>query len=222
MRHITSSRFKLRSLLPFALCLVLCIGVLSCATPRQAPLPLGDLTIGVAPFTQPTGPQDMLAGYEPKDAEVVEPKILSELDALFGQLLLSTTAHSYKDSDAAMDCYEKVRHEGNAPRAAIRTWAAVGRCLGVDLLVVPQLMEWRERDGGEMGVVMPASVAMDFFILDVNNESLVSRSHFDETQAALTSNLLEAGKFIKRKGKWIPAKDLAKEGMEKAIKELRL
>lgn len=221
MRHTSSSRFKLCSLLPI-ICLAVCIGVISCATPQQPPLPLGDLTIGVAPFTQPMVPADMLAGYEPKDAEQVEPKVLSELDALFGQLLLSTTAHSYKDPDAAQDCYEKVYQAGNTPRAAIRTWSAVGRCLGVDLLVVPQLMEWRERDGGEMGVSLPASVAMDFFILDVNNESLVSRSHFDETQAPLTDNLLEAGKFFKRKGKWILAKELAKEGMEKAIKELRL
>ncbi|MDL2280102.1 hypothetical protein LJC15_05540 [Desulfovibrio sp. OttesenSCG-928-G11] len=94
--------------------------------------------------------------------------------------------------------------------------------MGVDLLIVPQIYEYRERDGGSFGVVTPARVVMDIFVLDARNESLISRSRFDETQSDLTSNLLEAGKFFKRKGQWITARDLAREGMVKAVKDLGL
>ena len=84
------------------------------------------------------------------------------------------------------------------------------------------LYEWRERDGSAIGAAKPAKVVMDIYVVDVRNEALISRSHFDETQSALSSNLLEADKFFKRGGKWITAHDLAQEGMEKAVKELGL
>ena len=92
----------------------------------------------------------------------------------------------------------------------------------VDLLVVPQMLELRERAGGELGVEKPAKIVMDIFLVDVRNETLIGRSRFEETQTALTSNLLEADKFFKRGGKWISAAQLAREGMVKAVKELRL
>jgi hypothetical protein len=92
----------------------------------------------------------------------------------------------------------------------------------VDILVVPQMLEYRERDGGAIGAAEPAHIVMDIFVLDVRNEILISRSRFDETQSPLTSNLLEADKFFKRGGKWVTARDLAEEGMDKAIKELGL
>ncbi|GHV55345.1 hypothetical protein FACS1894206_09640 [Deltaproteobacteria bacterium] len=58
--------------------------------------------------------------------------------------------------------------------------------------------------------------------MDIKNATLTSRSHFDETQAALADNLLDAGKFFARGGKWITATELAREGMVKAVKDLGL
>lgn len=220
-----TTSFPFRRLVPVFCLLVSCVLVFAgCARPRQAPLPVGDLKLGVAFFTQPAAPSDMLAGYLVEDAPRIDEKVLAEMDALLANVLAAESKNSFRARESALHCSRTVStQEGRSNnQAALRTWSSVGRCMGVDLLVVPQLLEYRERAGSAMGVTEPARVVMDIFVLDVRNETLVSRSRFDETQSALTSNLLEAGKFFRRGGRWITAHELAGEGMEKAVKELRL
>ncbi len=212
--------------IPLLLCFALAAGLLlsGCASPKQPPMPVGGLKLGVANFTQPLASADMLAGYAPEDAPQIDTKVLNEMDALLASVLKSKSKNTFVSRESALHCARVVRDQGGRSnnQAALRTWSAIGRCMGSDLLVVPQLYEWRERDGSSIGVATPAKVVMDVFVLDVRNESLISRSRFDETQSALSTNLLEAGKFFKRGGKWVSAHDLAEEGMEKAVKELGL
>lgn len=212
--------------LPLLLCSVLMAGLVlvGCTTPKQPPMPVGSLKLGVANFTQPLYASDMLAGYAPENVPHIEAKVLNEMDGLLASVLTSKSKNSFKSKESAQHCARTVREQGGRSnnQAALRTWSAIGRCMGVDLLVVPQLYEWRERDGSSYGVTAPAKIVMDIFVLDVRNEALISRSRFDETQSGLANNLLDAGKFFKRGGKWISARDMAQEGMEKAVKELGL
>lgn len=211
-------------LLPLAfLCLVL-LALGACVKASQPPLPVGNLKLGLAFFSQPAAPSDMLAGYTVENLPRVGEKSLSDLDALLASVLASESKNSFRSRESAVHCSKTVAEQDGRSnnQAALRTWASIGRCMGVDLLVVPHIYEYRERDGGSFGVVTPARVVMDIFVLDVRNETLLSRSRFDETQSALTTNLLEADKFFKRKGQWITARDLAKEGMQKAVKDLGL
>lgn len=214
----TSSVFLL------CLCLLAAVALGGCTQPKQPPMPVGNLKLGLAFFTQPADPNDMLAGYLVEDAPRVEDKVLNEMDALFASVLAEESKNSFRSRESALKCSKSVAPQGGRSNniAALRTWSSIGRCMGVDLLVVPQLLEYREREGGDYGVVSPARVHMDIFVLDVRNETLISRSPFDETQSALTTNLLEADKFFKRRGKWITAHDLAREGMVKAVKDLGL
>lgn len=202
---------------------VLGLLALGCAKPQQAPLPIGNLSIGVAHFSNPTSNAEMLAGYLSDDTAAVDSKILERLDRDFAGILRDKSKKTYTAFSAdSKTCSATIAEAQNEPRAAIRRWSQVGRCMGVDLLLIPQVYQWQSREGGGAGVVKPARIVMDFFIIDVRNESLVSRAHFDETQQALTSNLLEAGKFFKRSGRWVTAYELAQEGMVEAIKDLRL
>ena len=203
---------------------ILLCGLAACTTPRQQPLPIGSsLVLGVAHYSQPRTPSDLLAGYVPENLPTIDQKVLSELDALLAETLSKQSKQTFVSREVAAECQRSYRKEQDTSRqSALRSWAAVGRCMQVDYLIVPQIIEWRERDGGELGVATPAGVIMDTFIVDVHNESLVSRSRYDETQAALTSNLLQANRFFQRGGKWVQAHTLAREGMEKAIKELGL
>ncbi len=207
------------------LCLLLAAFALSgCARPAQPPLPVGDLKLGVAFFTQPLEPSDMLAGYVVENAPRIDEKVLLEMDGLLAEVLAAESKLSFRSRESALHCSKTVAGQDGRSnnQAALRNWSSVGRCMGVDLLVVPQLFEYRDRAGSAVGVTEPARVVLDVFVIDARNETLISRSRFDETQSALTSNLLEADKFFKRGGKWISARELAKEGMEKAVKELRL
>lgn len=196
--------------------------VTACSTPRQPPMPVGDLKLGVAFFTQPQSTDDLFAGYMTERTDPIEQKVLGELDMHFSTMLGKLSNNTFVSTQISIDCAKSMGNKFTKRQAALRRWAALGRCMGVDLLVVPQIIEWRERDGGEYGVEKPAKVVMDIYVLNVNEESLISRSRYDETQSALTSNLLDTGKFFKRGAKWVTAIELADEGMEKAIKDLGL
>ena len=209
------------------ICLILatCLVLSACARPRQAPpMPLANLKIGTAFFTQPSEPSDMLAGYVMEDVPRIDEKHLNELDNILAEVLSKESNNTFLGNESALHCSKTVgAREGNTNnQAALRTWSAIGRCMKVDLLVVPQMLEFRERAGGELGVNQPARIVMDVFLVDVRNETLIGRSRFEETQTALTTNLLEADKFFQRGGKWISGNQLAREGMVKAVKELRL
>ncbi len=194
----------------------------ACVQPRQSPPPRTDLQIGIVGYSQPESTADMMAGYMAADAPRVDPKMFTQLDAAFEDVLRQETKRTYIFGDVAQACRKKTSRDGSNRVAALGYWVRVGRCMNVDLLLVPQILEATERDGGEMGVVTPASVITDIFLIDVKNETLVGRSRYDEVQGALTSNLLETGKFINRGGKWVKAVDLAREGMIKAVKDLSL
>jgi hypothetical protein len=176
--------------------------------------------IGIAGFYQPASTSELLAGYMPENTQTVDGKILAQLDGDFERILRDSTGREYAGAEKSYQCVKSSPASNNSP--AFEFWLSVGRCMNVDVILVPQLHAWQEREGGELGVLQPATVVMDFFLLDVKNKILLARSRFDETQQALTSNLLDIGKYISRGGKWISAEELAVEGMVKAAGELGL
>lgn len=197
---------------------VFVLALSSCAKTAPTLPQSSSLVIGVAGFQQPRATSDLLAGYMPEEIPRVDSKIFPQLDDQLEATLIRTH-RQYVWSGTANAC---VASRPKQPtESAFAYWVSIGRCMNVDLLLVPQVIGWQERDGGAAGVERPAAVVMDFFLLDVRQQSL-TRSRFDETQQALTDNLLEIGKFMERKGRWVTAHELAQEGMDKAVKELGL
>jgi hypothetical protein len=200
---------------------LLVFGLLSCAPPHKTP-PIPAVKVGLAWFTQPRETADLLAGFLPDDTPLVDAKVLLHLDELFDEVLQDKTTRTYIGGAAYQHCRSASNPAQQGRGTALARWVAVGRCMEVDFLLVPHIMEFRERDGGDLGVMRPAKVLMDIFLVDIRNAQLTGRSHYEETQEALASNLLSAGKFLSRGGKWVNAGALAREGMEKAVKELGL
>ncbi|MCL2124262.1 MAG: hypothetical protein FWH34_09240, partial [Desulfovibrionaceae bacterium] len=112
-------------------------------------------------------------------------------------------------------------HESGTPQG-LQTWLEIGRKADVDLLFVPQVISWQERDGGEAGVATSASIKVEFYLIDIARARLFKRSVFEEQQVGLSDNLLTVDKFFKRKGRWISATELTQEGISKAVKEFGL
>ncbi|MFV0421845.1 hypothetical protein [Oleidesulfovibrio sp.] len=206
--------------------LVAAIGLLmlsACYSPKQGPIPLPDINIGITGFTQPTTTASLLAGYIPEEQQVVDPLVLGSLDKNFAYILSETTTRKFVSSEQGRQCQEiETARQAENPTSAFGYWLNVGRCMNVDYLLIPQLVDWRDRKGKQMTAASPASVTLDLFLMDVQGQTLVSRYHFEETQQTLAENLLNFSKFVERKGKWITAEDLAKEGLYQGIKELGL
>lgn len=217
-RNLTLSLAPL-ALLACAL-LALSLGLGGCAKQKPAFAPSSSVSIGIGGFYQPQNTRQLLAGYMPEEVDQVDQKIFPQLDHDFESMLREHTDRDYVGSATSYECM--IKHRQGDYTSAFAFWMDVGKCMNVDLILVPQVQSWRERQGGDLGVEVPAAVTMDFFLLDVNNQALIARSRYDEAQAALASNLLNVGKFFSRGGKWVTAHELAQEGMIKAIKELGL
>ena len=211
----------MRKLTILAMLLMLC-GLAACAQKNTArPAPLPDMSIAVAWFNQPFKVDDLLAGIMTSDQSPVGEKVLMNLDHAMDSVLRNDSKRVYIFIPGAYKLQVQASRVAKTG-TALEYWAAVGKSLNADMILVPQVTGWQEREGGSCGVEKPAAVTMDFYLIDVKNAALVNRYHFEETQETLTSNLLTFGKFVERKGRWVTALDLATEGMHQAVRELGL
>lgn len=191
----------------------------ACQQAKAPVTPLPELRVGVAPFTQPTSATDLLAGFIPDDQGRVPLDSLGQLDNLMAEAMRSTNR-----------TYTPIGIQAIAPSAglsnrqsALDRWVTIGRKAGVDLLIVPMVINWHQRDGGAAGVRTSAEVMSDIFLIDVRGDgSLVQRSHFNEKQVNLASNLLNLGTFINRGGRWLTAEELTQEAIARALREFGL
>lgn len=210
---------SLRSLL-LTLCGLLLLSACQSSV-QEPPLPLPDLAVGVAPFTQPTQAVDLLAGYVPEQQGRIPSEALPRPDDALAAKLTATGRHYVFLQHNAVE--GPLLQDDQGRRSALATWVQRARDAGVDVLLVPQVIDWRERVGGTAGVITPAAVAIDYFLIDARDGgTLLQRSHYAVQQQALASNLLGVKAFFQRKGKWITAEELAAESMDKAVKELGL
>ena len=214
MRHHAA----IRRLLILAVCAVLVAG---CAKGRKD---LSDATIpgslGVAAFTQPAHAADLLGGSIPDWATPVDRDMLSALDRALHNQVVIKRGRTFTEYQVVRRCQE-IEDSGvtGSGQTALEYWLHVGRCVGVDFLLVPQLTALRTKD---IAKEQPAAVAYELSLVDVREARLLKRFHYEEEQRFLTDNILDLGKFLERGGKWISAVELATEGFEKAVEELWL
>ncbi len=90
----------------------------------------------------------------------------------------------------------------------------IGRALNADAIFAGYIYRFRERVGGEYSVDLPASVAFDIHLIRVEDGRVLWSAHLDETQKPLSDDLFRLGLFLRRKAKWITAKEMAISGLE--------
>lgn len=212
----------IRSLFVSLMCVLALGAVTGCQPSTSTAVPLPDVKVGLAGVSQPTGTSDLLAGY------IDERRELASDDALmaFNQQMLSLVKqHSQR---MVMPVSAGPGVDPSAARAAGRNsalayWVETGKKAGVDLLIVPQILTWHEREGSAGGAVSTAEIDVNYYLIDVKGEgNLLQRSHFAEKQQSLANNLLGVDTFIKRGGKWLTAQELANESVLKMVREFGL
>ena len=73
------------------------------------------------------------------------------------------------------------------------------------------IYRFQERKGGDFAVDKPAGAG---FHMHIMKGTVVGRTFvFDESQQALSENVLGVGKFIRRGAKWVTVDELAEEGV---------
>lgn len=140
--------------------------------------------------------------------------LLPQLNHLLGQLDRVQVVHLKKDRN--------LTNVGLAPqsghrRLRIAKIQAVGRENGANGVLCTYIYAFQERVGKDFGVQRPAKVALELNLVAVESGAVLWQAHFSETQQTLDKNLLKIGKFIKRGGRWITAREMATNAIEDLI-----
>ena len=93
----------------------------------------------------------------------------------------------------------------------------VGKELGADVVAAGYVYCYRERKGYAYGADITASVTFDISLVRTSDGAVIWSSYFDKTQAPLSDNLLEIGNFARGGWKWLSARELSAEGIEKMV-----
>lgn len=178
--------------------------------------------VSVAPFTQPFNAGQLISGMLPEYQGRISEDELQSLDLDLREVLRSSTRRQYNFiiGSRLPDNYYKTRSA--VQPGGLGDWLQYGKKHEAQLLLVPQVLDWHERQGSQAGVTDSAHVRVEFFLLNIAEGQVMGRSVFEEKQTGLADNLLSFGDFLKRKGQWVSARELTVDGMRKAIKELGL
>lgn len=178
--------------------------------------------VSVAPFTQPLNPGQLITGQIPEDQGQIPPDALLALDMDLRDVLQRDSSRTFNFIPAANLHRDLGYTHSTGQAGALERWIEYGRRHNAQLLLVPMVLNWHEREGSQAGVTRSAHARLEFFLLNIGSGSVVERSIYEEKQVGLVDNLLTVADFFKRKGQWVSARDLAREGMAKAVKELGL
>ncbi len=204
---------------------ILCAGLLfgGCA-PVSVPRPLPDKArLAVAGFSVPDSSHELFVESRIPELHTIETNVLNALDKILIDELETRGREPYQGMAFVRQCREIVLQEQARERLQARKyWNLVGRCIPAEFLLIPQLLDWRERQGDQWAVQQPAKVAFNLYLLDVQTGEVSRRFYYEKEQESLSENLLTLSLFFKRAGKWVTARALAAEGIAQGLEELGL
>jgi hypothetical protein len=96
--------------------------------------------------------------------------------------------------------------------------ARIGRGLGLDAVVIGAVYRYEQRQGSAIGVQSPASAAFDAHLIQVADQKVLWSGRFDETQYALSENVLKIGSFVKGGAQWVTVERWVEIGVESTLR----
>ncbi len=95
----------------------------------------------------------------------------------------------------------------------------LGAKLKANAVLDVKVTRYQERDGGDLAVNAPASAAFEMVLTHTETGMVLWAASFDETQQAVSSNLLALGKAKNRGYKWITVEELIRQGLKERLAE---
>ena len=96
----------------------------------------------------------------------------------------------------------------------------LGKALSADAVLIGRIYRFEERTGNRYSVTDPATVSFDIDLMRTADGRLLWSAHFTETQQPLSDNLLTLKQFVRRKGQWITADEMAFAALDHVLKKL--
>jgi hypothetical protein len=118
-----------------------------------------------------------------------------------------------------MGVYTSIISSGDS-RQEIDIYQKIGRIFSADLILTGYIYRWEEREGSDYSASRPASVNFDLYLIRTIDKAILWRGQFDKTQRSLSENIFDLGTFLKGKGKWMTADELANVGLKDMLDDL--
>ena len=96
----------------------------------------------------------------------------------------------------------------------------IGKALSTEGVLAGHVYRWRERQGTDYAASQPASVAFDLYLMSAVDGVILWKARFDKTQISLSENVLDLQTFLKAKGRWMTADELAEIGLAGFVEAL--
>ena len=116
--------------------------------------------------------------------------------------------------DKVQGVYKRIASE-SLKEPLLNILKKVGHELGTDVLAVGYVYRYTEREGYNYSVKHPASVAFEIHLIKTIDGSIIWRGFLDKTQKSLMEDVFQISSFFKGGGKWMTARQLTEQGMNK-------
>ncbi|MBN1545576.1 MAG: hypothetical protein JW902_02850 [Syntrophaceae bacterium] len=195
----------------------------SCAGPSVSVSPSSTAghynKIAVLPFQQ-VSPEDTVDQLIPRDIvghrDLTEESGENVVESLFMAKLAENKKIEVVPVDVTKETYLNIADRFTTAKDAERI-RQLGQELKAEAIVVGYVFRYEERQGTPYAVEKAASVAFELQLLDTRDGTRSWKATFNETQRSLMENLLSFRFFVKSKGRWITARELAEEGMDQVM-----
>ncbi len=155
----------------------------------------------------------------PLNSDNTEVDLISNNEYFYDSLYSKLRAKTLVDNVLVQESFDEVASESPDSLYNEITRKASKR-IEADAFVYGFVKFYKEREGSDFGVKSPAVVNFVVYLVEVDTNLTLWSYEFDESQLPLLSDVSQVKKFFKRKGKWITADELLKEGLEQTSKKL--
>jgi hypothetical protein len=192
---------------------------------KELPIETGRiLVLGFMPAVPQTGEQGVIQSPISGASFMAEP--VSQIvvdnftDTLFSRML-DFKKYDLISSDQAKGVLFNTLSSNQGMRD-LEIFQRTGQAFSADAIMVGYIYRWQEREGTSLSAGHPSSVAFELYLIKSSDKTILWKGRFDKTQKALSENIFDMETFLKGKGRWMTAEELAELGLDHIFGTLNL